>query len=252
MRGVLASLCRHPVKGFTPEALDRVDLYAGEGVPFDRAYAVEDGPSGFDPAAPAHISKMCFTVLAKIPEVARVRTRFDETTHTLHATAPNAAPIATKLNEEDGRDVFAAWLTDVLGDAIRGPLRVLPAPGAHRFYDDEAGFISLINLESVRELGRRIDRDIDPLRFRANLYIEGWPPWSELELKDEVKLGQARARVVKPIPRCVATHVHPGAGVRDLDVLDGLRRAYGHVLCGVYLRVEAPGALRVGDAIEAA
>ena len=252
MKGVLRSIYRHPVKGFTPEALHEVELSASQGLPFDRAFAVEDGPSGFDPAAPAHISKMRFTVLAKIPEVARIRTRFDDARGVLHAEAPGAAPIEADLDSEAGRDALAVWLTAVLGDQARGPLRVLPAPGAHRFYDDDEGFVSLINLETVRDLEKRVGRTIDPLRFRANLYVDGWSAWSELDLAGAaLALGAAKGRVHRAIPRCVATHVDPQAGVRDLDLLDALRREYGHVLCGIYVHIERGGALRVGDEISA-
>ncbi len=253
MKGAVALLARHPVKGFTPEHLSRVELRVGEGFPCDRAFAVEDGPSGFDPDAPAHVSKMKFTVLAKIPAVARVRTRFDDATGIFHAEAPNAAPLAADLSTEADRTRFAAWLSGVLGDDVRGPLRVLPAPGAHRFYDHPQGFVSLINLESVRDIERRIGRPVDPLRFRANIYVSGWPAWSELEVENRtVTLGQARARVFKTITRCAATHVDPDLGVRDIDMVETLRREYGHVLCGLYLHVDQPGALTLGAAVEVA
>ena len=74
MTGQLASLWRHPVKGFTPERLGVATLQTGAYFPCDRIFAVEDGPSGFDPDAPAWISKQKFTVLAKIAKVARART----------------------------------------------------------------------------------------------------------------------------------------------------------------------------------
>ena len=250
MKGVVQSIYRHPVKGFTPESLNEVKLRAGAGLPFDRAFAVEDGPSGFDPDAPVHISKMRFAVLAKIPEVARIRTRFEDASEVLHAETPGAAPIAAKLTEEAGREAFATWLTDVLGEHARGPLRVLQAPEGHRFYDDDQGFVSLINLATVRDLEQRAGRKVDPLRFRANLYVEGWPAWAELDMEGgAIALGAARGRVHRAIPRCVATHVDPAAGVRDLELLEVLRRGYGHVLCGVYVHIESGGKLRAGDHI---
>jgi uncharacterized protein YcbX len=49
MQARITSLYRHPVKGFTPERLERAELVAGRCFPCDRLYAVEDGPSGFDP-----------------------------------------------------------------------------------------------------------------------------------------------------------------------------------------------------------
>jgi len=80
MSGHVAAIFRHPVKGFTPESLDHVDLAPGEGFPHDRVWAVENGPSGFDPEAPAWTSKQKFTVLAAIPKVAAAKTRYDEAT----------------------------------------------------------------------------------------------------------------------------------------------------------------------------
>lgn len=253
MSGVVEMLTRHPVKGFTPEHLQNVMLSQGAGFPWDRSFAVEDGPSGFDPEAPGHISKQKFTVLAKIPAVARVRTRFDDATQVFHAEAPGAAPIAANLTTGEGRDAFAAWLTAFLRDDIRGPLRVLPAPGAHRFFDHPQGLVSLINSESVRDIERRIGRPVDPLRFRANIYVSGWPAWSELEAQHRnVALGDTRFSIFKPIVRCAATHVDPDTGVRDIEMVEILHREYGHMHCGLYLHVVQGGALKLGDRAELA
>jgi uncharacterized protein YcbX len=248
MDGVLADIRRHPVKGFTPERLARVALTPGSGLPFDRVYTVEDGPSGFDPEAPAHISKLRFTVLAKIPAVAKLRTHFDGDTHVFAAEADGHMPIAAPLREEHGRAALAEWLTDFFGDAVRGPLRVLPAPGAHRFFDDQQGDISLINLASVRDLASRIGRPVDPLRFRANLYVDGWPAWAEFDTQG-VTIGDVQAKAVKPIRRCVATHVDPARGVIDIDIVPSLRKFYGHFNCGVYLNVTRGGDIGVGDCV---
>ena len=69
MRGHIASIHRHPVKGFTPERLDSAALAPGEPFPCDRLYAVENGPSGFDAESPAFVPKQKFAVLAAIPAV---------------------------------------------------------------------------------------------------------------------------------------------------------------------------------------
>ena len=46
----VAALYRYPFKGLSPEPLERVSLKAGEFFPDDRLYAIENGPSGYDPA----------------------------------------------------------------------------------------------------------------------------------------------------------------------------------------------------------
>ncbi|MBV9511163.1 MAG: MOSC domain-containing protein [Caulobacteraceae bacterium] len=250
MDGRIQSLWRHPVKGFTPESLEGAVLTAGACFPCDRMYAVEDGPSGFDPAAPKHISKQRFTVLAKIPAVAKVRTRFDEASGVLEASFEGAAPIRADLNKATGREAFAGWLAEVLGEAAGGPLQVLPAPAAHRFMDDEQGFISIINLASVRDLEARLGRAVDPRRFRANLYVEGWPAWVENQAEGGgLVLGEAAAEVVKPIVRCVATHVDPETAERDIEIVRGLFEAYGHRFCGIYANITRGGRVALGDAV---
>jgi len=250
--GRVASLYRYPVKGFTPERVASVELVAGGYFPCDRLYAVENGPSGFDPAAAAFVPKTHFTVLAQIPKLALARTTYDEGTGVLTVKAEGTGPFAGDLRSDEGKSAFAAWLTDFLDrDDQRGLLKVLTAP-PHRFTDNPQGFISVVNLESVRDLETRLGRPIDPLRFRANVYVDGWPPWSELELtpKASVRLGTAATTLVKFIRRCVATHVNPDTGERDIKVLAALRSLYGHEYCGVYLKVSTSACVTEGDPAE--
>jgi uncharacterized protein YcbX len=247
MPGRIAALYRHPVKGFTPERLNEAGLEAGRFFPADRIYAVEDGPSGFDPEAPAFVPKTRFAVLAKIAEVAKARSAYDDRSGVFRAEADGLAPFAGRLDDPEGRDGFAVWLTGLLGEAATGPLKVVHAEG-HRFTDHPQGHVSVLNLESVRDLERRLGAPIDPLRFRANIHVEGWPAWAELEADGrEIGLGPARARVFKSIVRCAATTVNPATAERDIDVPAALFQHYGHVLCGVYVEVTAAGRVAEGD-----
>jgi uncharacterized protein YcbX len=253
MTGHVAAIFRHPVKGFTPEPLDFADLAPGEGFPHDRMWAVENGPSGYDPTAPAWVSKQKFTVLAAIPKVAAARTRYDEASGVLTAQAPDAGGFAGRLAEAEGRAAFADWLTGLLPpDDLRGPLKVVEATGKFRFTDHPQGQVSLINMASVRDLSRTLGVELDPLRFRANVYVEGWPAWAENGWEGrDLMLGWAKARVFKPIVRCAATEVDPTTAVRDVEVVKGLFDAYGHMNCGIYVNITAPGRVGLGDAVTA-
>ena len=248
MIGHVAALYRHPVKGFTPEAIARADLKAGAPFPFDRLFAVENGPSGFDPDAPTFIPKQKFTVLAALPRVAAATTRYDEATGVLSATAEGLAELSADLSAPEGRAAFASWLGDLLGDEAKGPLRVIEAPG-HRFMDHPRGDVSILNLASVRDLEAKLGRPIDPLRFRANIYVDGWPAWAENDWAGrDLMVGWARARVFKPIVRCAATHVDPVTAQRDMEITRALFDHYGHMFCGVYVHVTGDGTVSPGDA----
>jgi uncharacterized protein YcbX len=48
------AIYRYPVKGLSSEAMGRARLMPGETLAADRLYAIENGPSGFDPAVPRH------------------------------------------------------------------------------------------------------------------------------------------------------------------------------------------------------
>lgn len=250
MTGHVAAIYRHPVKGFTPERLDHVDLTPGAGVACDRIYAVENGPSGYDPAAPAFLPKTKFTVLMNIPKVAAARTRYDDATGVLHAEAAGLPAFAGSLRDAAGREAFAGWLAGLLGDEAQGPLRVVEATGDFRFTDHPAGHVSIINLASVRDLSEKMGVELDPLRFRANLYVDGWPAWVENDWTGRpLMVGWAKASVFKPIVRCAATHVDPTTARRDLDVVKALFDNYGHMNCGIYVHVTAAGRVGLGDAV---
>lgn len=251
--GSIAALWRHPVKGFTPEPLEGARLQPGQCFPGDRLYAVEDGPSGFDPAAPRHISKMRFAVLAKIPKVALARTRYDESTGELSVQADGMDPFRALLTTPIGRRAFADWLGGFLADEARGPLQVIEAPGDHRFMDDRQGFVSVINMASLRDLETRVGRPLDARRFRANVYVEGWPAWIENErIGQSLNLGPVAAHIIKPTGRCRAIHVDPERGVDDIDLVSQIYNHFGHTIMGVYVRVERGGRIAIGDAAELA
>ncbi len=250
--GLVAALWRHPVKGFTPEPLESVELPTGGWFPGDRMFAVEDGPSGFDRDAPDHLPKQKFTVLMRTAEVAGVRTRWNEATRIMDAVSDDHGSISFSVDDPRSCEFFTAWLADVLGDAVSGPLQLVSAEGLdHRFMDHPLGRISLLNLASVRDFEARIGRPVDPRRFRANVWIEGWPAWIENDGTDrDLALGGARLRGVKPIVRCAATHVDPDTAARDFDLVPALFEQYGHRWCGLYATLAAGGTVRVGDRVE--
>jgi uncharacterized protein len=69
------ALYRYPVKGLSPERLSRARLPPGQTVPGDRLYAIENGPSGFDPAAPKYLPKTEFLMLMRNERLATLDTR---------------------------------------------------------------------------------------------------------------------------------------------------------------------------------
>ena len=248
--GRVAALYRYPVKGLSAERLPTVALGIGETFPADRAFALENGPSGFDPAAPAWRPKIKFLCLMKNAKIAALSTRYDDASAKLIVTKDDRTLVEANLHDAASRVAIERFFQEFMGSEARGPVRVLEAPG-HSFSDVARKVVSIINLESVRALEASIGRKVHPLRFRGNLYVEGWPAWTEVGLAGrDLKIGNARLRVVKMIQRCAATQVDPETAARDIDVPDALYRLTGEDDCGIYAEVTAAGRIAEGDPIE--
>jgi uncharacterized protein YcbX len=246
----LARLYRYPVKGLSPEPLPSADLPAGGYFPCDRLFALENGPSGFDPGAPAHQPKIKFLMLMKQGALAGLATRYDEATGVLTIERDGRDVARGDLRRPEGRAVIEAFLTDFLGADIRGPVKLLEAPEGFRFTDSASGFVSLINLSSVAAIEAAEGAPVDPLRFRGNLYVEGAEPWAEAEWPGRrLQIGGVTLAVLKMTDRCAATGVEPGTGRRDMDLVQTLRKTFGHIDCGVYARIETGGRIAQGDAL---
>jgi len=247
----LRAICRYPVKGLSPQSMQRSRLAVGQTIPADRLYAIENGPSGFDPAAPAYFPKQRFLMLMRNERLAMLRTEYDEADHTLTIHWEGRQAARGDLRSKDGRLVIEAFFRRFMPKELRGPPKVLHGKD-HSFSDVARKVVSIINLASVAAVGDVAGATVNPLRFRGNLYVAGWPAWHEFDLLGrELAIGQtARLRVVKRIQRCAATDVDPDTGIRDLTIPRTLLENFDHTDCGIYAEVIAAGDIGVGDLIE--
>jgi len=245
----LQALFRYPVKGLSPQPLAQVRLTPGATLPADRLYAIENGPTGFDPAAPAYFPKQRFLMLMRNERLAALRTDFDEASHTLSIQWKGREAARGDLRTKAGRLAIEAFFRRFMPKELRGPPKVLSG-GGHSFSDVAAKVVSIINLASVAALEAAIGAPVHPLRFRGNLYVAGWPAWHEFDLLGrEVTIGSARLKAVKRIQRCAATDVDPDTGLRDLAIPKTLLQNFGHSDCGIYARVVSGGEIAIGDAL---
>ncbi len=249
-QAAIDAIYRYPVKGLSPQRLDRVTLSPGQTLPADRLYAIENGPSGFDSAAPAYFPKQRFLMLMRNERLAALRTDYDEASHTLTIQWEGRAEARGDLRSKEGRLAIEAFFRRFMPAELRGPPKVLFGDG-HSFSDVTKKVVSIINLASVAAVETAAGVPVHPLRFRGNVYIAGWPAWHEFDLLDRVlTIGDARLKVVKRIVRCAATEVDPDTGIRDVAVPRLLMDNFGHADCGVYAEVVVGGEIAVGKSIK--
>src|SRR5271156_5574306 len=121
----IQSIYRYPIKGLTPENLPAVTLLPGQTLPGDRLYAIENGPSGFDPMVPKYLSKTHFLMLMKNERLAALRSTFDQASHVLTLTYERRVTAAGDLRTADGRAAIERFFAEYCADELRGPPKVL-------------------------------------------------------------------------------------------------------------------------------
>ena len=116
--------------------------------------------------------------------------------------------------------------------------------------DKPDNVISLINLATVRASRQQWGVEIDPLRFRANIYIDGARPWEEFDwVGSEIRIGERCSRsIARTAAAAPPTSIRrPDAAISTFPVRCARRSATRNL--GVYLIVREGGEVAVGDQV---
>lgn len=250
--GRVESLFRYPVKGLSPELLESVALEAGHGFPADRIFALArpDGP--YRSGARQLLGKKAFYALVTEERLAGLSARLAPESSLLSLDVQGRRVLDADLATEAGRHSLTTLLARVL-DLPDGIEPVIASETEIRFPDlavvgpAEMQAVSLVNLASVRALGAKLGTDIDPLRFRANIYFEGPEAFAERELLGStLEIGGARLEVFEETVRCAATDANPTTARRDTRIPAALKQHFGHAIMGFYAHVRSNGTLAPG------
>ena len=162
----IQAIYRYPVKGLSPQALERTRLVAGATLPADRLYAIENGVSGFDPAEPKYFPKQRFLMLMRNERLAALRTDYEEASHTLTIQWEGREAARGDLRTKEGRLAIEAFLRRFMPAELRGAPKVLSAEG-HSFSDVSKKVVSIINLSSVAAVENAAGAPVHPCAFEG-------------------------------------------------------------------------------------
>ena len=166
-----------------------------------------------------------------------------------------------------------AWLREVLGVDVRlvwchdpTPRRLQPgfsSPGDHTAFADSfpvtvASLASLRRLhdwmlERALEVGEEPPEPLPVERFRANLVVDGDEPFAE-DHWGEVRVGEVRFRVAKPVGRCVMATLDPATlrtAKEPTRTLARHRLVDGRTLFAAHLVPLTEGRIHLGDEVTA-
>ena len=97
----------------------------------------------------------------------------------------------------------------------------------------------------------KLGRQISPLRFRANILINGNQPWEEFNwIGKKVVIGTSVLKIFKRTQRCAATNVNPESAERDINLPNEIKNYYGHFDLGVYAQVIKSGLISINNRLE--
>jgi len=262
-KAVVQQLHVYPVKGLNGRSVHAVNVVPGLGIVGDRAFALQfadrsppegDGAGRLMPFQ----TKDRLAVQNDWPALAALTCEYDEVTRQLSVREGGQVALHAMLtNEAAFRDVdayFSAYLARHQ-PAPRArhpeatPVRLIGGEGTR--YPDRAAYdFSVMNLASLRALSAQAGQSLDMRRFRGNVIIDGWEPWSELTLIGKrVVFGDAEFEVRSVIKRCLNTSVHPDRGVIDLNVLGAVGKSEGKGAFGILLNAASPSSFKIGDEI---
>ena len=111
--------------------------------------------------------------------------------------------------------------------------------------------ISLINLNSIVDFEKKINKKVEFQRFRANFYIDGIQAWEERNwIGKIIKINNISFKVEKNIPRCVAINLQPKTEKITNNMLQSLKKTYNHYDMGIYLTALNDGDIKIGNKVE--
>ena len=238
----------YPIKGLSAQPISKVTLASNKPLPYDRMFALARPRSIVNREAPRWAKKGFFIMLMLFEQLARVKTWLDVDTLVLTVTDGTELLLTTNLADTAAYGEVERFIQRLV-PSLSDPPTLVRSPDGH-FMDKPDSVISLINLATVRSIEEQLGIEIDLLRFRANIYIEGARPWEEFDWIDhEIRIANTLFHVDRRNGRCGATNVNPASGRRDLDIPGAMRATFSHKDCGVYLVVCKGGEIGVGDEV---
>ena len=159
------------------------------------------------------------------------------------------------INQLEEREALSNKISE-LEDSLKQPI-VLMKNQKFPFFDtsisNKVNFVnsvSLINIQSIDDFRKKIDRNVESSIFRGNICIDGIEPWKEREwIGKIIKINNVSFKVEKNIPRCVAINLKPRTDDNSFNLLQSLKKTYNHFEMGIYLTALDEGKINVGDTI---
>lgn len=253
--GRIESLWRYPVKSMRGHEVD--EAFVGfSGVFGDRCYAIGDSSAraGLPYLTATRASQMLqYEPRFRHPERAARPPNLLEAREIAPGVTPaNAAPddlaLDVVLPSGDVVDIDNPALLEALAEGARGEGSLTVRRSDRALTDCRP--LSLIALQTIRQIGEEAGAELDKARFRANVYVDFA---SDRGFEEDPLVGRTlrlgadvRVAVLERDPRCKMISLDPRTGGYDSSVLRSVALQH-EARAGVYCAVLVEGMVHAGD-----
>jgi uncharacterized protein YcbX len=134
-------------------------------------------------------------------------------------------------------------------------LRIVGDGVTPRYQDREPGYVTLHGRRSVDAVAGAVGESpaLTERRFRSNVAVDGVGAREEQRwIGRSLRIGDVEFEVNSPVTRCLATHVQPVSGRRDLPIMKTLLQLLPteRPTFALLLTSRHGGTMRVGDEVE--
>ena len=260
MSATISSINYCPVKSVSFQTIEKCEIKKDIGITGDRIFAFAkdldlEQIKLFEKSPAERKGKWNKVLTLKnSPVLNKYNFLFKENKLTL--TFKDKAILTINVSELSERQLLSNKIIE-LENSLKEPI-VLMKNEESPFFDtsisnkvDFINSVSLLNIQSINDFQKKIDKKVEISRFRGNICIDGVKPWEEQEWVGKiVKINNVSFKVEKKIPRCVAINLKPQTDDNSLNLLQALKKTYNHFDMGIYLTALDDGEINLGDKVE--
>ena len=259
MSAIISSINYCPVKSVSFQTIENCEIKKDIGIVSDRIFAFA---KDLDQEQAKLFEKSPYDRKGKWNKVLTLKNspvlnkyNFIYKDEKLTLTLKDKEILTIDVNQSEEREALSNTISE-LESSLKKPITLMKNhefPFFDTSISNKVNFVnsvSLINIQSINDFRKKIDRNVESSIFRGNIYIDGIEPWKEREwIGKIIKINNVSFKVEKNIPRCVAINLKPQTDDNSFNLLQSLKKTYNHFEMGIYLTALDDGEINIDDII---
>ena len=259
MSAIISSINYCPVKSVSFQTIEKCEIKKDIGIINDRIFAfakdLDAKQAKLFEKSPEERKGKWNKVLTLKNSPALNKYNFIFKDKKLTLTLKDKEILSININQSSEREALSNKISE-LESSLKQPLTLMKNDD-FPFFDtsiskkvDFVNSVSLLNIQSINDFEKKVNKKIETSIFRGNICIDGIDPWKEREwIGKTIKINNVSFKVEKNIPRCVAINLKPQTDDNSFNLLQSLKKTYNHFDMGIYLTALDDGEINIKDKI---